>query len=275
MVDDEHDDDSMPGQDSFIDVICNMVGILITLVVVVGVRVSQSMFDPSTEATPAAVRPAPPEGAAEVAAELRDARRAWRDAREELARAQVELTDMMVQQDLVSLRRDQLSLIRAQAEQEIARRRAELDEAAQHDFDVQRQIAEAQFRLDQLTQEQLSLITAPEDVEELETVPTPLAKTVSGDEIHVRLRRGQLAVVPVDELLREVERRGGASPRGGLEQRNEGGGGGGAHRGGPPRAALSRPPPRRHGLGRPGHRRGAPRSVQEKGGAGRPAFRRH
>ena len=52
-------------------------------------------------------------------------------------------------------------------------------------------------------------------------MPTPLAKTVTGDEIHVRLRHGQLAVVPVDELLDEVERRGGSYLRSGLEQRNE------------------------------------------------------
>ena len=35
------DDDSMPGQDSFIDVVCNMVGILIVLVMIVGVRASR------------------------------------------------------------------------------------------------------------------------------------------------------------------------------------------------------------------------------------------
>ena len=35
------DDDSMPGQDSFIDVVCNMVGILIDLVMIVGVRASR------------------------------------------------------------------------------------------------------------------------------------------------------------------------------------------------------------------------------------------
>ena len=47
----EPEDDSMPGQDSFIDVICNMVGILITLVVVVGMRVSQIVIEPPVEAT--------------------------------------------------------------------------------------------------------------------------------------------------------------------------------------------------------------------------------
>ena len=70
-------------------------------------------------------------------------------------------------------------------------------------------------------QEQISLMGATEEVEEIESVPTPLAKTVTGDEIHVRLRHGQLAVVPVDALLDEVEQRGGSYFRGGLAQRNE------------------------------------------------------
>ena len=86
---------------------------------------------------------------------------------------------------------------------------------------MQREIAEAQIRLNALTQEQLSLLSSPEEVEEIECVPTPLAKTVTGDEIHVRLRHGQLAIVPVDELLAEVERRGASYIRGGLEQRNQ------------------------------------------------------
>jgi hypothetical protein len=128
---------------------------------------------------------------------------------------------MAAQEMLVAGRRDQLTLVRAEVEQSIAERRAKLDAQSQNDFDVQREIAEAQIRLNALTQEQLSLMSAPEEVQEIECVPTPLAKTVTGDEIHVRLRRKQLAVVPVDQLLDEVERRGGSYLRGGLEQRNE------------------------------------------------------
>lgn len=220
-VEDEPEDDSMPGQDSFIDVICNMVGILITLVVVVGMRVSQMVIDvtPPTEATPAAVQPAV--DVANLQAELSQVLQARHEAASEIIDGNRQLYDMTAQQMLVEGRRDQLTLVRAEVEQSIAERRSKLDAESQRDFDVQRQIAEAQLKLSSLTQEQLSLLSAPEEVQEIECVPTPLAKTVSGDEIHVRLRRGQLAVVPVRALLEEVEHRGGSYMRGGLAQRDE------------------------------------------------------
>jgi hypothetical protein len=173
MRHDEPEDDSMPGQDSFVDVICNMVGILITLVVVVGMRVSQIVIEPPAAVTPAVVRTAAGD-ATKLREELEVALRARRDAEYEIETALVQSTDMRINSAVIEGRR-----------------------------------------------EALSLLSAPEEVEEIECVPTPLAKTVTGDEIHVRLRHGQLAIVPVDELLAEVERRGASYLRGGLEQRNQ------------------------------------------------------
>jgi hypothetical protein len=217
----EEDDDSMPGQDSFVDVICNMVGILITLVVVVGIRVSQVVIEPPTEVTPVAAQSVSPEKLAELKTKLTEAIRARRAAEDEIETAILQARDMRANAELVEMRRAQLTLVRAQVEQSIAERRAELDADAQKQFDAQRQIAESQIKLQALTQEQVSLLSIPESVEEIETVPTPLAKTVTGDEIHVRLKQGQLAVIPVDMLLGEVEARGGSYLRGGLAQRNE------------------------------------------------------
>jgi hypothetical protein len=217
--DEEPEDDSMPGQDSFIDVICNMVGILITLVVVVGMRVSQMVIEPATEAAPA-VAPSSAD-VEQLKTDLTEALRRRRQASDEIETALEQAQDMRLNASLVEARREQLTLVRAQVEQEIAERRARLDAESQQKFDVQRAIAEDQIRLNALTQEQISLLSASTEVEEIESVPTPLAKTVTGDEIHVRLKRGQLAVVPVDALLDEVQRRGGAYLRGGLEKRNE------------------------------------------------------
>ncbi len=219
--DEEPEDDGMPGQDSFIDVICNMVGILITLVVVVGVRVSQVVIEAPTKVTPAVAQTDSPEKVAELRADLEKAVQARLDAQYEIKKTAAQTNDMRLNAELVDMRREQLTLVRAQVEQSIAARRAALDADAQKQFDAQRQIAEAQIKLSALTQEQVSLLAAPTEVEEIETVPTPLAKTVTGDEIHVRLKHGQLAVVPVEGLLFEVEQRGASYLRGGLSQRNE------------------------------------------------------
>jgi hypothetical protein len=95
-------------------------------------------------------------------------------------------------------------------EKKIAERRAKLDEVGQRQFDVQRDITSAQLRLNELTQEQIGLLSATPEITEIESVPTPLAKTITGKELHVRIKHGQIAVVPDEALLDEVYRRGGA-----------------------------------------------------------------
>jgi hypothetical protein len=217
----EEDDDSMPGQDSFVDVICNMVGILITLVVVVGIRVSQVVIEPPTEVTPVVAQTASPEKLAELKAELTDAFRARGAAEDEIETAILQARDMRANSELVEMRREQLTIVRAQVEQSIAERRAELDAESQKQFDAQRQIAEAQIKLNALMQEQLSILSQPANVEKLECVPTPIAKGVSGDSIHVRLSHGQLAVIPVAAFVDEFKARGTDYLRSSLATNNE------------------------------------------------------
>ncbi len=216
---DGEDDDAMPGQDSFIDVVCNMVGILIVLVMIVGVRASSADTPPDGAKPHAAGNGA--ESNVAAAAELAEAQRRAERAMEEIAAAANQVADLSVQGALIEARREQLSLVRAAVEQDIQERRAKLDADGQRQFDVQRDIAAAEIKLNQLTQEQVSLLAESTEVEEIECVPTPLAKTVTGEEIHVRLKRGQLAVVPADELMNEVQRRGADHLRNGLRSRNE------------------------------------------------------
>jgi hypothetical protein len=218
--DDEPEDDSMPGQDSFIDVICNMVGILITLVVVVGMRVSQMVIEPAPSATQAAANVAPAE-TKELQESLATALRARHAAADEIQKAMMQARDMRASAVLVDARRHQLTLVRAQVEQEIAERREKLDAESRAQFDVQREIVERRIRLDALTQEQISLASASSEVEEIEAVPTPIAKAVTGETIHVRLKGGRLALVPFNELLDEIDRRDASYMRTGLASRNE------------------------------------------------------
>jgi len=214
------DDDSMPGQDSFIDVVCNMVGILIVLVMIVGVRASRpAEFD-------AAMTPKKLRNPAGVAERVVDATPLTQEineaiaAKKELEREAERMLDLAVQAAATEARREQLLMLQAAVEQQIADRRAKLDDAGKTQFDVQRAIAEAEMKLTELTQEQISLVSQTADVEEVECVPTPLAKTVEGDEIHVRIKRGMLAVVPTDALLQDAMARGGDYIRSGLRDRS-------------------------------------------------------
>ena len=214
------DDDSMPGQDSFIDVVCNMVGILIVLVMIVGVRASRpAEFDAAM--TPKKLRnPAGVEERIVDATPLTQEINEALAAKNELEREAEQMLDFAVQAAATEARREQLLMLQAAVEQQIAERRAKLDEAGKTQFDVQRAIAEAEMKLTELTQEQISLVSQTADVEEVECVPTPLAKTVEGDEIHVRIKRGMLAVVPTDALLQDAMARGGDYIRSGLRDRS-------------------------------------------------------
>jgi BMFP domain-containing protein YqiC len=226
---DDHDD-SMPAQDSFIDVVCNMVGVLIILVLIMGMRGADVVAPRIAASVKAAkehgqsavvadqtIEPGVPQSQVELAAAVRAASEIHKDIQEVVAQA----VDLRVQAELTAARRQQLSVVQAAVERDVEQRRAQLDAVGREQFDVQRQIVAAEIELHELTQQQLAAIPIAAEIEEVECVPTPIARTVDGEEIHVRLRHGQLAVVPVDALLDEVRRRGGDHLRSSLQHRDE------------------------------------------------------
>jgi hypothetical protein len=93
----------------------------------------------------------------------------------------------------------------ASIEQELDERRGKLNAAQQRDYDLRRKLLDAQQTLDNLTREQVSLLSQPADVEEIESLPTPLAQTVSGKEVHLRLADGHVAFIPLDDLIAELK----------------------------------------------------------------------
>ena len=92
-----------------------------------------------------------------------------------------------------------------EAEQEIAARRANLSTDGQRDFDMRQKLNEAQTQLDELTRQQIALMSQDEAPEQLECQPTVLAKAVTGKEVHVLLSDDHVAIVPFDELIEEMK----------------------------------------------------------------------
>jgi hypothetical protein len=90
-------------------------------------------------------------------------------------------------------------------QQDIAARRARLDEGDQRDFDVRRQLSEAQLKLDELTREQVALLAAEPDVEQIKCEPTPIAKSVTGKELHIQLANDHVAIRPADEMIEQMK----------------------------------------------------------------------
>jgi len=190
------DSDQAAGQDSFLDVVTNIVGILILLVMVAGLRSSQAALALSTS-RPSQSPSKPTITEDEISEAQHAAVETERQVRELLRRAASAHQEAILREQERAI----LIAVRAEAEQELAKRRAQLNAEDQRDFDLRRQLTEAQLALDELTREQMSLLAQKPEVEEIECQPTPLGRTVTGKEVHILLSDDHVAIVPFDELL--------------------------------------------------------------------------
>lgn len=191
-------------QDSFLDVIANLVGVIIILVMLVGAKATRDVLkgspQPPTQATATASQEVTPyDGPREQ--DLEKARLEALAARQEIEKLATQLVRIRNEAAAFDNNRVTLAMHRKVIEEDIARRRDQLDADKQNEFDVQRQIGEAQIKLDLLTKQQMGLLSGPETVETLESVPTPLARDVNGQSLYLRLKGGQLSVVPINELM--------------------------------------------------------------------------
>lgn len=190
------DTDEAAGQDSFLDVVTNIVGILILLVMVAGLRSSQAAITLATSQN--SQLPSEPRITYDDLAEAQQAAlEAERQVRELIHRAASARQEAMLREQERAI----LMAARAEAEQELAHLRAQLSTEDQRTFDLRRKLTEAQLALDELTREQMSLLSQEPEVEEIECQPTPLARTVTGKEVHILLSDDHVAIVPFDELL--------------------------------------------------------------------------
>lgn len=202
-ADDEFAD--MPGQDSFLDVLTNMVGIIILLVVVTALRASQATVR-------AAVESVQQEFAAEAVAPLArldDAKRAVEVAETDLKSTLRQTVEVRDEATLRELERSELTAFIAAVDHELRERREALSSDQQHDYDLRRKLAEAQRTLEDLNREQVAILTQPTEgeVEAIENQPTPLARRSTGREVLLQLSAGHLAVIPrelVDETINDV-----------------------------------------------------------------------
>ena len=188
----QDDEEEAVGQDSFLDVVANIVGILILLVMVVGARAAlapvSAQDEPAKLAGP---------GAAELKAAVHQAAKSRADVEEIIYRT--------ANMRLESVRRDsermRLQTLVSAVSAEIDRQRKDLSAEEQQDFDLRRQLAEASIKLEDLSRRELGMIDVTPEVEQVKSLPTPLAETVSGDEVHLRLASGHVAFIPLDQLL--------------------------------------------------------------------------
>jgi hypothetical protein len=180
------------GSDSFLDVVTNIVGILIILVMVVGMRAKNAPtaeFEVESKAEIATADSAESlvvEGAA-VQADIHRLHRQSLGLEQELK--------------LQESGRNQIAVIVAMAEKELNERQAELDGNQRRQFEVQAQLAAARAELAE-TKRHIGLASAASRPSiEVKAYPTPISKTVYGKEAHFQLSGGHVAYIPIEELF--------------------------------------------------------------------------
>jgi hypothetical protein len=187
------EEDRSAGQDSFLDVVTNIVGILIILVMVIGARVRQIVLAP--------VAPAATAASESLAAEITDLAATVASAESEIDELQNQIEIVSLEVTAAAQARVEMATLVAAARHELAERksRADATRVAAAERAARRRTLEAEIRGVSLETEGLAQAAAT--TEEVLAYPTPIGRTVNGEEIHFRLAEGRIAYVPLDELF--------------------------------------------------------------------------
>jgi hypothetical protein len=185
-----------PGQDSFLDVVANLVGILIILVMIMAAQAKRGIL--ASEAAR--------HRGESVASPLEADAKAAETAAVAVESNIQELESRLKQQELeIALRqqeRDKYQLLVTVAERRLAEHRDTLSADKQARYDLEEQLAAARRELAKLDEAERSIQQPGPEV--LEHLPTPMARTVFGTEIQFRLQGGRLAYVPWDEMVERM-----------------------------------------------------------------------
>ena len=191
-----------PGQDSFLDIVANLVGILIILVMVIGVRAKDALEAAAAETQTSIIKQ--PDNVPNE--ELKAARVLVENLTAGVKTIQTKIDT--VNHELIARynQRGQLQVAVTALKREMEERYAAQSEAERFHREEIELIEKARHDLDHLVGRQRVLETQINNPTVLEHIPTPLAKTVFGDEIHFRLLDGRLAYVPLNEIVTRLEK---------------------------------------------------------------------
>jgi len=231
------------GSDSFLDVVANIVGILIILIVIAGLRVSQTpvvqaLATPSTTPHPESdsiVEESPPESSPGFAASAdgsQDLQIAAKETDREKSPVREPLPELLVPPELaelsarleaeIALLRDQDEILTKKLKQShfnqqelierqkairelLAQSAAELEENRKKVAALETDLELARETLVRLARQVEEIEDKPLNIKTLEHKITPVSRVVLGKEKHYRLERNRVAEVPVDELVSRLK----------------------------------------------------------------------
>jgi len=184
------------GQDSFLDVVSNMVGILIILVVVAGLRVKQIPVEALVDH----------QKVAEASQKYEEKTTEFQAVQWDCVQLSRQLETMQTQFMIREAEQAQLIDYAASLEAQIRLHQETLDAGTRESFGLQRQLAETDARLDQLRQGTDWLQKNRPKAVTLENYPTPKTRMVQENEkeVHFRLSGGRIAHVPMAQMFERL-----------------------------------------------------------------------
>lgn len=193
------------GHDAFLDIVANLVGILIILVVVLGAQSQAIMREVATQHE----EPADPKLRAAGDEQMESlAKVAARAASAQVESVRLERTikvfDAKIAQQ--SERRTILLTLLTEAEAAWEAEQAKLDDAKREAALQNAEAAELKNKIVELQGTKAQLASYQPQVVAISHLPTPMAKTVFGEEVYFRLKDNRLSVIPFELLAEEIGR---------------------------------------------------------------------
>ncbi len=188
------DDEPAFGSDSFLDIVANMVGILIILVMVAGLRARDvSHLEPQPTAEEAQAVSELESQAQQLDGENRELSRQLRATAITLAGRQQE--------------RDSLLLLVSQGKELLDEESRKLDTRSQEEMKLRNLVSQREAEFEKLSQElRQAAVQTSDNVVKVDNYPTPISRTVHGNEIHFQLRDQRISYVPIEELIEVLKR---------------------------------------------------------------------
>lgn len=192
------------GHDAFLDIVANLVGILIILVVILGSQSTAVIERIQEQAKEDLVA-----DKTEYATDEQLVRLSQQAMRAASAQADSNRFEGLIKQydrQLEAKRQHRAVMMDLLSEAEDAweEKKKDLDRQATEAAKRNSLLKTAKEELEKLEGEKQRLANQPRSVISVQHLPTPMAKTVFGDELHFRLKGNLLSVVPIEKLLNEI-----------------------------------------------------------------------
>ena len=193
---------TLGSQDSFLDIVTNVVGILIILVMIAGVKAQNSVQLLETATN---------EALTETLQKIDESERQLVEKAETVVSARTKIEELGEQTEILQ------EQIFAQAQQHAALfdlmtsvqagievEAEQKDQTLKDVLNLRRQLLEQDAKLEQLDQTKNWMLAHRPQATVLENMPTPIGRSVDDKEIHFRLKGGRVTYVPLPELVNRV-----------------------------------------------------------------------